>query len=150
MAAPSRTAIESAGSRVSSLCKRLWYVACCSLQTLAKEGSHICALTNSTVFITTAFQFYVLQLNIPSASNFKKVRDDAFSQFWTKVTGRHCKLLFRFCTGRHLLQYSTCREPASTKGIPDAGSTAAVSRSWNCARYWTWIRLSCVAVFGQP
>ncbi|OAL28037.1 hypothetical protein AYO22_03064 [Fonsecaea multimorphosa] len=37
-------------------------------------------------FITTAFQFYILQFNLPTASNFKTVRDDAFSKFWTKVT----------------------------------------------------------------
>ncbi|KIW62545.1 hypothetical protein PV04_10712 [Phialophora macrospora] len=37
-------------------------------------------------FLTTSFQFYVLGLNIPSKANFKKVRDDAFSDFWTKGT----------------------------------------------------------------
>ncbi|KIW76556.1 hypothetical protein Z517_09000 [Fonsecaea pedrosoi CBS 271.37] len=37
-------------------------------------------------FITTAFQFYILQFNLPSSSNLKKVRDDAFSKFWTKAT----------------------------------------------------------------
>ncbi|OCT48265.1 hypothetical protein CLCR_11292 [Cladophialophora carrionii] len=39
-------------------------------------------------FVTTAFNFYVLGFNVPSRSNFKKVRDDAFSDFWTKVTGK--------------------------------------------------------------
>jgi hypothetical protein len=39
-------------------------------------------------FLTGAFQFYVLGLNFPSSSNLKKVRDDAFSDFWTMVTGK--------------------------------------------------------------
>ncbi|KIW93243.1 uncharacterized protein Z519_05848 [Cladophialophora bantiana CBS 173.52] len=42
--------------------------------------------SSACAFVTTAFQFYVLQLHLPSASNFKNVRDDAFSKFWTKVT----------------------------------------------------------------
>ncbi|EXJ54530.1 hypothetical protein A1O7_09870 [Cladophialophora yegresii CBS 114405] len=37
-------------------------------------------------FITTAFKFYILGFNVPTRSNFKNVRDDAFSDFWTKVT----------------------------------------------------------------
>ncbi|OAP54743.1 hypothetical protein AYL99_11191 [Fonsecaea erecta] len=41
---------------------------------------------SALAFITTAFQFYILQCNLPSTSNFKNVRDDAFSKFWTKNT----------------------------------------------------------------
>ncbi|KAI1609953.1 S-adenosyl-L-methionine-dependent methyltransferase [Exophiala viscosa] len=36
-------------------------------------------------FVITAFQFYILQAHIPSASNFQQVRDDAFSKFWAKL-----------------------------------------------------------------
>ncbi|KAJ9614444.1 hypothetical protein H2200_002580 [Cladophialophora chaetospira] len=37
-------------------------------------------------FVKHAIRFYILQLNIPTSTNIKKVRDDAFSEFWPKVT----------------------------------------------------------------
>jgi hypothetical protein len=49
-------------------------------------------LTEVSAFISTAFHYYVLGFNFPSKSNLKKVRDDAFSDFWTKATGRSSTL----------------------------------------------------------
>ena len=46
-------------------------------------------------FVITAFQFYILQAHIPSASNFQKVRDEAFSKFWAKLNGKMHTLLRR-------------------------------------------------------
>jgi len=37
-------------------------------------------------FVFTAIRYYILQHHFPSASNLKTVRDDAFSDFWTKAT----------------------------------------------------------------
>ncbi|KIX03843.1 uncharacterized protein Z518_07396 [Rhinocladiella mackenziei CBS 650.93] len=49
------------------------------------EPGHL-LYASAHAFIVTAFRFFVLQHNSPSASNLKKVRDDAFSAFWTKTT----------------------------------------------------------------
>lgn len=38
-------------------------------------------------FVSAAFRFYIVQRHFPSTSNLFKVRDDAFSIFWTKLTG---------------------------------------------------------------
>ena len=63
----------------------------CTTPVLYSEIGGLQWLTESAAFIVHVVRFYVLQLNIPTRTNFKKVRDDAFSDFWTKATGRAVK-----------------------------------------------------------
>ncbi|EXJ90799.1 hypothetical protein A1O1_03903 [Capronia coronata CBS 617.96] len=51
---------------------------------LLDPGYLLCASAYS--FLITAFDFFLVRRHFPSSSNIQKVRDDAFSAFWTKAT----------------------------------------------------------------
>lgn len=45
-------------------------------------------LTPEVAFFIHAFRSFILGGNFPTSLKLKQVRDDAFSDFWTKVTGK--------------------------------------------------------------
>ena len=83
------TFAKPAGTRNATVFRRLRYVA--YFLHVNTSWEVLMKLTGLAAFITTAIRFYVLQLNFPSRTNLQKVRDDAFTEFWTKVTGRVVK-----------------------------------------------------------
>ncbi|EHY60300.1 hypothetical protein HRR83_000062 [Exophiala dermatitidis] len=54
------------------------------LLSLLDPGFLLCQSCYS--FLTTAFEYFLLQRHLPTPSSFHVVRDEAFSRFWTKVT----------------------------------------------------------------